>query len=554
METVAGATGDDDAVMYVEGTFVGTYDETFEVEIMADTGTFRWKAYDASTGDGSSSVWTDAVSVSQSATLLRKGVSVNWLTLGGKTFGDKFTFTAFHGHVTTTLGKSYVSDAVAKSSNAAGDARTPTITGTYLGHEKARFRMQIAGACTTSCSEFKWIFEKAVLPLSPGVEPVYTGGMFSELTTMQSLGQSLAYGIYVTWGLTSGYKVGNEYFVDLFQSPTSVLPATPNDFDFPNDFQATQDLRSTYTNADGDAPTKDAVITIEFTSGTAFKWRLNTGAFSVATTVATDEPFTLARGVNVTFSATSGFTAGSKFLIPLKTHLPRVTSVTTDHGGSKHWPTIARPVAAQTNYANPPNQGSPLSDVVPLKSNTGAHTIHAFPLAGSLSGGGSAVSGSGYANGVGIGLSNVITGTITNGYLAHSYPTAYLKIAGAASNSKVDGTYANDLVVTGTYTGTASWTYQLEPDGTGNTFRWRKFGLGATEAEATVWATGVAIATAGAAAFDEGLVATFVSPTYAVSVPSVTRWTFTANKGHSFQFRDSGRANWSDEVVIDGTT
>ena len=554
VETVAGATGDDDAVMYVEGTFVGTYDETFEVEIMADTGTFRWKAYDASTGDGSSSVWTDAVSVSQSATLLRKGVSVNWLTLGGKTFGDKFTFTAFHGHVTTTLGKSYVSDAVAKSSNAAGDARTPTITGTYLGHEKARLRMQIAGACTTSCSEFKWIFEKAVLPLSPGVEPVYTGGMFSELTTMQSLGQSLAYGIYVTWGLTSGYKVGNEYFVDLFQSPTSVLPATPNDFDFPNDFQATQDLRSTYTDADGDAPTKDAVITIEFTSGTAFKWRLNTGAFSVATTVATDEPFTLARGVNVTFSATSGFTAGSKFLIPLKTHLPRVTSVTTDHGGSKHWPTIARPVAAQTNYANPPNQGSPLSDVVPLKSNTGAHTIHAFPLAGSLSGGGSAVSGSGYANGVGIGLSNVITGTITNGYLAHSYPTAYLKIAGAASNSKVDGTYANDLVVTGTYTGTASWTYQLEPDGTGNTFRWRKFGLGATEAEATVWATGVAIATAGAAAFDEGLVATFVSPTYAVSVPSVTRWTFTANKGHSFQFRDSGRANWSDEVVIDGTT
>lgn len=543
---VSSSTADDDAIMYVEGTYIGTSDHTYEVEIMADTGAFRWRSFDA-TSDGTGITWTDDVSVSQSLTALDKGVSVNWLTLAGKTFQDTWSFTAFTGHVITTLGKSYVSDAIPRSDNTVGDARVPTITGSYLGSEKARITIEIGGTCTTSCSEFKWKYDKADLPLNPFVDTIYTGGVFSELTTMQILEQQLSYGINVTWGLTSGYKVGNEYFIYLNPMATSVLPATPGDPD-PN-FSAI-DLRSTY-NDEGNVPAKDAVITVEFTSGTQAKWRLNTEPFSPAETIATDEPFTLTHGVKVSFAQASGFTPGSKYLIPLKTHIAHIHNITTQHGGTKNWPSISQPVAAAANYANFPNQGSPLSDVTPLKTNTGAHTIHAFPAAGSLQGGGSAVPGEGYANQGGVGLSNIINGVPTQGYLQHTYPTAYLKIVGAAEVTGVTGVLADELTVAGTYTGKSSFVYQLEPE-TSSTFKWRKYAYGASEAEATAWTGSKAVSTTVATAIDSGLTALFGSATYTVS--SANRWTFTAHKGHTFQFRDSGRANWSQEKVIDGTT
>ena len=79
-----------------------------------------------------------------------------------------------------------------------------------------------------------------------------------------------------------------------------------------------------------------------------------------------------------------------------------------------------------------PNQGSTLSDVLPMKGNQGSHAIHAYPAAGSLSGGGSAVPAVGYANQGGVGLSNIINAVPTHGYLAANYPTAYLRIVGAA--------------------------------------------------------------------------------------------------------------------------
>ena len=546
----AATTADDDALMYAEGAFVGAADETFEVEIMSDAGTFRWRAF-ASATSGSGVAWTEDVPVASSATLLRDGVSVHWLTALGKTFGDKWTFTAFAGHVVTAPAASYVGAATPAATNAAGDARVPTVTGVYLGAERARIRIEIGGTCTTSCSEFRWIKETpSVASPANADEAAYvtwSGGSFSALTAMASLEQPLADGVNVTWGPTSGYKVGNTYTIDLVPMPTSVLPVRPTPDPL---FEAA----STYHDGAGAAPAKDAALTIEFTSASAFKWRKDTGPFSSALDVDADEPIALGdTGVNVTFSAASGWVAGSKFLVPLRTHIPHVHNVTTTHGGSKSESTISRPVADAANYANMPNQGSTLSDVLPMKGNVGSHAIHAYPAAGSLASGSSAVPAVGYANQGGVGLSNIINAVPTHGYLAADYPTAYLKIVGAAAVSAVShlGYLEDDLTVTGTYTGTSSYVYQLEPHGTTSQFRWRKYALGSTEAEASAWTTANAIVTGSSStAIDEGLSATFASSAYAVGVAN--RWTFTANKGHTFVYRDSGRALWSDEVVITG--
>ena len=46
---------------------------------------------------------------------------------------------------------------------------------------------------------------------------------------------------------------------------------------------------------------------------------------------------------------------------------------------------------------------------------------------------------------------------------------------------------SGELTVSGTYTGTSSYVYQLEPHGTTSQFRWRKYALGGTEADAGAW-------------------------------------------------------------------
>ena len=149
---------------------------------------------------------------------------------------------------------------------------------------------------------------------------------------MQSLEQPLVDGVNVTWGPTSGYKVGNTYVIDLAPMPTSVLPVRP----VPDPFFSPLGARSTYHDGTGAAPARDAVLTLEFTSAAAFKWRLNTGPYSSAVDVDADEPVTLgAARVNVTFSAASGWIAGTRFLVPLRTHIPHVRDMTSAHGGSK---------------------------------------------------------------------------------------------------------------------------------------------------------------------------------------------------------------------------
>jgi hypothetical protein len=160
------------------------------------------------------------------------------------------------------------------------------------------------------------------------------------------------------------------------------------------------------------------------------------------------------------------------------------------------------------------------------------------------------VSGSGYASQRGIGLSNIINAVATQGYLVGRYPTTYVKIVGAPAVSIVTGALADELTVSGVYSAVSSYVYQVEPFSAGNNFQWRKYPLGLSDANATVWSTTNAIVVTGATLLDSNLSVTFRTTAYSIS--ATNRWTFTANSGHSFVHRDVGRALWSDEKSITG--
>ena len=202
------------------------------------------------------------------------------------------------------------------------------------------------------------------------------------------------------------------------------------------------------------------------------------------------------------------------------------------------------------NYANLPNKGSLLSDVRPWSKNAGNHSIFAFPAAGSSSGGASAISNSGRDSQRGIGLSNIIHAVATQGFPVASYPTTYIKIVGEAEISEVLGVFADELFISGTYSGSSSYVYQLEPHGSTSLFRWRKYPLGLSDANATSWTEGLAISVSSATLVDSGLSVKFQSASYTVSVSN--RWTFTADRGHTFVYRDAGRASWSVENRVTG--
>ena len=532
----------DDSLMYVEGTFTGFRDTIFEVEIMNDTDKYRWRNF-TSTRDGASVAWSETHVISNKAVELHDGLSVYWLTLQGKTAGDRWSFTAFSGHLISWLYKSYVGDAIAAESNVVGDIRTPTINGTYTGNEAARLRIQIDGECQTSCSQFRWIKEYPYAP-SP-YEPVeWIGGVFSPLLLMENHDQKLTDGINITWLYTSGYKKGNQYTVQLVPMPTSILPVRPETE--PSLRFSPFGLRSTYHDGSGTAPPRNSALSVEFDSGTTFKWRQDTKPFSASLPV--EHEVRLGNtGVVLTFDTLSGFPSGARYVIPLRTHIPSVKSVSTAHNGARATSTISQPVAAFSNYANLPNQGSLLGDVRPWKRNTGNHSIYAYPTAGS-GGGSSSAHVTGSSSERGTGLSNVINAVATQGYLIANYPTTFLKIRGEPSISAVLGERADELIVTGTYSGHSSYVYQIEPDADAATnYKWRKFPLGSSDADATPWSPK---AINDGNPFDSGLTLAFSSAQYVAS-PSI-RWTFTANRGHMFVHRDAGRAQWSEEKVITG--
>ena len=158
--------------------------------------------------------------------------------------------------------------------------------------------------------------------------------------------------------------------------------------------------------------------------------------------------------------------------------------------------------------------------------------------------------GSGYAHQRGVGLSNVINAVATQGYLVAKYPTSYVKIIGTPAISEITGALADELAVSGTYSGLSSYVYQIEPHTSNNLFRWRKYPLGLSDANATDWSLNHAIVVTGATSLDSNLSVTFQSTSYSTS--ATNRWTFTANSGHTFVHRDAGRASWSVEKLITG--
>ena len=72
----------------------------------------------------------------------------------------------------------------------------------------------------------------------------------------------------------------------------------------------------------------------------------------------------------------------------------------------------------------------------------------------------------------------------------------------------------------------------LNRHGSTSLFRWRKYPLGLSDANATSWTEGLAISVSSATLVDSGLSVKFQSASYTVSVSN--RWTFTADRGHTF--------------------
>ena len=169
----------DDALLYVQGSFIGNIDTTFEIEVMADNSKFRWRSFPSRT-PGAVATWSKDNFIGTNIIEIENGVTLYWLTLEGKSHGDKWSFSAYTGHVITWLSGSYVGDAFPADDNIDGDVRLPTITGIYLGESTARLRLEIGGDCITSCSQFRWIKEYPIVR-NPYEPLEWQGGRFSPI-------------------------------------------------------------------------------------------------------------------------------------------------------------------------------------------------------------------------------------------------------------------------------------------------------------------------------------------------------------------------------------
>jgi hypothetical protein len=141
-----------------------------------------------------------------------------------------------------------------------------------------------------------------------------------------------------------------------------------------------------------------------------------------------------------------------------------------------------------------------------------------------------------------------ITAGVTKGFVIQRFAVMYLKILGSPSLSVVTGEFPEEIEILGKYTGISSYVYEVEPHGAGDHFTWRKYSLGSTNADATLWSRAYGIQVSSSSPLDCNLSISFKSTTYSFS--SNTRWTFTANQGHTFVYRVSGRGTWSGEKSI----
>ena len=539
----------DDSLLDLGGVYSGAESRTYELVIQVDTGAFKYRSYPY--GKAASGTFSDAISVSTSWTDLDRNIRLRFKTLVGKTHGDTFTFNAYRGHVITYMARPYlqteatIRGQVGSGSYTPGDPRVPTASGVYLGSDEAHFEVKIAGTCTTSCTQFKW---RKVLwgKKEDHYSRVSVG--WSDLVDMTSGLHDLSDGVRVQWGITSGYKKDNTYSFSARPVPSSILPAVsgwsedaiPDSPSVLVSGAYTPNLNNYSTTDTGISrfSSDDALVTIEFDSATQFRWRKDTGAFSSLLTVDPDRALSLTDGLNVTFSSANGYTAGKKYLIPMKSHLPTVTNVTTAHTGGKSFPRVTSPVADVGNYLNS-NHGSLIGDVVPMKANLGWHTITAVPTPGHVENGR-------------YGLSNVINSVPTSGYVSNHYPDISVEIAGEAIYTPVASAMPGIVRVTGTYSGTSSWVYEIVATGSvGSDVKWRRYAKGTSPGDTSYSAnldiTGLN-SEANTLSLDQGVEVYFV--TSGTSLDTGMKWTFSAEKGHTFRFREVGRADWSSPIEI----
>jgi len=507
------ATTGEDAKVVVQGVYTGAASYTYEVMTQVDQSEFKWRKY--AYGAAAGGAWSAPLPQRTTFADLEEGIKVRWLTQYGKQSGDVWQFNAFAGHVVTYLAAAYLSTAQPAAANTIGDPRTPTVTGPYLGDTSKTFRVQIAGSCTTSCSEFRWRTEGG-----------YDIGAWSANVVMASAPMVLLDGVYITFGLTSGYQHGNEYTFIAKPMPTSMLPVYPEP---PIGIAVTGTYHESH-----DVPTHDLVYTLLMTSGTTFKWRQNTGAFSADVIIDTTKPMVIgANGLNLTFAAT-GFATGARYIISSRTHIPRVTNVTTTHHGNRHLPVVGRPIPNPLNYKHA-NNGSLVGDVVPYANNVGITRVVGLPTDGDSR---AAV------------VSDHITAGATPGYLVKEFPEVYVEIFGNATVGAVSSTRPLDMTVSGAYTGSSSLVYEVQAD-TASTFQFRTYAKGATSASASTWSAAAPMPTSAAAAsaLSSGLKVHFSTASFVAG----TSWQFTAEYGHTFKFRDASQSQWSREIEIDGT-
>ena len=529
----------DDGLVELRGVYTGDASRTYEVVIQVDSSMFKYRSFPY--GGAAAGAFSDAMSVSTSWVNLDRNIQLRFKSAGGKSDGDKFTFHAYKGHVVTYMARPYM-QAIPDTNNGytEGDPRVPTISGLYLGHEDVVFVLKVDGSCTTSCTQFRW---KKLIRSDhyDGRQESRESRQWSDLIDMTSGLHDLADGVKVQWGMTSGYKHGNSYYFNVRPMPSSILPAVSGWSEDPILSSHKIEVSGTYVEATaaarvGGASSEDTLITLEFSSSSIFRWRKNTGEFSTTHTVSTDSPFSVSDGLNVTFTQGSGYTRGKKYLIPMKSHLPKVANVTTAHTGGRSFPRVSSPVANVGNYQNT-NHGSLIGDVLPMNANVGWHTITAVPTPGHVENGR-------------YGLSNVINSVPTSGYVSNHYPDVNIEIVGEPVFTPVLSAMPNIVHVTGTYSGSSSYVYEVVATGA-STVKWRRYAKGSSAAENT-FSSDSSITSlnsnSNTLSLDQGVEVYFT--TSGTSLDTGMKWTFSAEKGHSFRFREVGRSTWSSSIEI----
>jgi hypothetical protein len=209
---------------------------------------------------------------------------------------------------------------------------------------------------------------------------------------------------------------------------------------------------------------------------------------------------------------------------------------------------VSRPKASLLNQLNGPNYGSIIGDVIPQTAHTGPLHTDGHPAGKFLSEQNNVVTKSNCYSGKP--LVTEITASATKGYVVDRYPVVYLKILGFPSLSDVLGEHKDEIEILGKYSGISSYVYEIESYGAGDHFIWRKYPRQSNNADGVPWSPADVIRVSSSSRLDQNLSVSFKSASFPAS--SRVRWTFTAHQGHTFVFRISGRATWSEEKIITG--